>query len=141
MQSVPETPLPRLLTSSDAAKVLGLHRRTVRKLARRGDLGFERTRSGQFIFRIGEVQRCCLQRADARTRSRAETLVRIHLQMAKAGIEPQQLSFLHGVGLRIVARGERLRPEQAPKPARTFEEISGSDMKSSVNRKVAGSRR
>lgn len=128
----------RFLTTSDAAKALGLSRSGVRKLVRRGDLRCERTRSGQWIFHIGDVQRCSLQRADDRTRSREAVLARIHLKMAKAGIEPQQLSFFHGVGLRIVARGERPVRDRAPKPARSFDEHQGSEKHGYVERKAAG---
>ncbi len=133
--------LSRLLTTNDAAKLLGLSTRGVRKLARRGDLMFEATRSGQLIFHIGDVQRCCLQRADERTRSRPATLAAIRLRMVKAGVEPVQLSFLHGLGLRIVARGERSGPDRESKVARSFEKRAGSDRPSFVNRKAAGARR
>lgn len=135
---VPEPQLARLLTTDDAAKVLGVHRRTVLKLARRGELAFEPTRSGQLIFHAGAVHRCLLQRGDARTRSRSMQLAAIHLRMAKAGIEPQQLNFWRGLGLRIIARGESAGRDRAPKGRRLFEEMMGSEKGSSVNRKVAG---
>ncbi len=147
MQSVPKRhavsnrPRPRLLSTGDVAKELDVCRDWVLRLAEHGALAFELTVGGQLIFHRAEVDRFNLQRDHERSRSRAEVLTAIHLRMIKAAIEPQQLSFLHGVGLRIVARGERAVGDRRLKVARTFEEISGSDMKSSVNRKVAGSRR
>jgi hypothetical protein len=131
-------PLSRLLTTSDAAKVLGLSRGGVWHLVREGDLVCEPTRSGQAIFHSGDVQRCLLKRADARSRPRSEVLATIHLRMIKAGIDPVQLSFLKGPGLRIVARGERSLHDRAVKGAQSFDNLQGSDTGSSVNRKAAG---
>ncbi len=141
MRIVPERPVARLLTTGDAAKELAITTRAVLKLAHQGDLPFERTRGGQLIFHCAAVDRFNLQRAHTRSLHRSVVLTAIHLRMAKAGVEPQQLSFLRGIGLRIIARGERPVRDREPKVARCFEEPRGSDKPSSVNRKVAGSRR
>ncbi len=135
-----QAPLPRLLTTDDAAKYLGLSRRQVRNLAHGGELGFEPTRSGQLIFHIGEVRRCELQRADARTRNRQEVLVRLRLAMVKAGTEPRQLTLFSGPRLQLV-RGERAFPDREVNPARSFEQATESEKPRYVDRKVAGGRR
>ncbi len=130
-------PLSRLLTTSDAAKLLGLSRGGVWHLVRAGDLACEATRSGQLIFHSGDVQRCLLKRADARSRPRGELLAMVHLRMVKAGIDPVQLSFLKGPGLRIIARGERALHDRAVKGAEMARQAIGSDKADSVNRKAA----
>lgn len=137
----PGRPKPRLLSTGDVAKELAVCRDWVLRLAQQGALSFELTAGGQLIFHRAEVDRFVLQRAHARSRGQAEVLAAIHLRMAKADIEPQQLNFLHGVGLRIVARGERALGDRRPKAPRSFEEVVEADRRSSVNRKAAGNSR
>jgi len=130
----------RLLTTADVAKELGLSTRGVRWLASQGELPFEPTRSGQLIFHLADVRRCVLTRANGRSRPRADVLRAVHLRMVKAGIDPVQLSFLKGVGLRIVARGERALPDREVKAARSFENRRESESASYVNRSAAAGR-
>ena len=131
----------RFLTTGAAAKRLGLSRDGLLKLAHEGALAFEWVEGGQLLFHRSEVQRYLLQRGDeAARRNRGDVLRAIHLRMAKASIEPQQLSFLHGLGLRIVARGERPLCDRRVKRAQSFEQALESYRESSVNRKVGAGR-
>ena len=132
-----DRPLSRLLSTSDVAKVLGLTRHGVRWLVQQGDLTCERMRSGQWVFHNGDVQRCELRRGEARSRRRADVLASLHLRMVKAGIEPVQLSFFSGPGLRIVARGERALRDCVANAADSRRVSRGSEKLPSVNRKAA----
>jgi excisionase family DNA binding protein len=95
----------RLLTTDDVAKELQISRRSVRRVAHRGELPFEPTRSGQLIFLKDDVERCRKQRRAVRLMTRAERLRAVRVGMAKAGLEPRQLSLW----------GERARPDRDTK--------------------------
>lgn len=125
------------LTSGDTAKVLAVTPRWVRWLARHGELTCEITESGQHLFRRDDVRRVLITRTEARARSRPALLAAVRVRMLKAGYEPRQLSFLHGLGLRIVARGERSDPHAEVKPARSADQSRESESQRYVNRKVA----
>jgi Helix-turn-helix domain len=79
------------LTTADVARRLGLTKNGVRWLVRTGQLACEWTRSGQRLWRYGEVQRCLTERADARARSRRERLAAVRVRMLKARLEPRQV--------------------------------------------------
>jgi hypothetical protein len=133
----PTVPPHRWLTTLDVARVLAVTTRWVRWLARHGELPCEVTASGQHLFRRDEVRRVLITRTEARARSRPAQLAAVRVRMLKAGYEPRQLSFLSGLGLRIVARRERADPQAEVKAARSREESIGSEKERSVNRKVA----
>jgi len=86
----------RLLTTLDAAKQLRYSRSRIRQLALAGQLRFELTKGGQFIFHEHDVHRFLEQRAEARTQSRAARLRAVRVTMLKAGIQPRQLEMFRG---------------------------------------------
>jgi len=129
------------LTTEDVARVLDVSTRWVRWLARARELPCEVTESGQRIFRRDAVRRVLIQRAEVQARNRPARLRAVRVRMLKAGYEPRQLSFLHGLGLRIVARGERSLPHAEVKRADSFDGRAGSEKLDYVNRRSAGGRR
>lgn len=133
----PELPQRPWLTTLDVARVLGVTTRWVRWLARAGELACEVTESGQRIFRRDAVRRVLIQRAEDHARRRPAQLALVRMRMLKAGYPPRQLSFLTGLGLRIVTRGERSLPHAEVKGARSFDKAQGSDSGDFVNRRSA----
>jgi hypothetical protein len=78
------------LTTGDAARMLGVSRWGVRWLVLEAkQLVAARTRSGQWLFRRGDVLRLVEQRALARVRTRAE--VWASLRVLRSTAEPRQL--------------------------------------------------
>jgi excisionase family DNA binding protein len=63
---MPNTDVDQLLTASDAARILGLSKDTVRLLARRGRLPSTRTANGYHLFRRGDVERLASERGGVR---------------------------------------------------------------------------
>src|SRR4051794_36656729 len=106
----------RWLTTADTAELLAVTPQWVRSLARQGELPFEVAECGQRFFRRTDVRRVLIERTEARARSRPAVLAAVRVRMLKAGYEPQQMSFLHGLGLRIVARSERSVSHAKVKP-------------------------
>jgi len=100
------------LTTGDVARLLQVTPRGVRWLARAKRLTAERTRSGQWLFRQGDIERVMRQRGRDRMRTRGERLRDVRVQMLKVGLEPRQLSLWRGRG------GERARPDAEVKGPR-----------------------
>jgi len=95
------------LTTADAARMLERSVDGVRWLARQGQLPYERTLSGQFLFRAGVVQRVVAQRAVARTRNRSARLQALRPRMLRVGLEPRQLCLDFSARLSLVgSRGK-----------------------------------
>lgn len=97
------------LTASDAARLLQMTRFGVHYLARSGQLAFERTFSGQRLFRYGLVRKLANKRAEARMRRRGEYLAAVRVRMLKAlaAGEARQLSLDFSARLQLVgARGK-----------------------------------
>lgn len=130
----------RWLTTQDAATQLALTTRGVRWLATRGELAYEMTRSGQFIFHHADVQRFLVQRADARNQPRAAQLQALRVVMLKADVEPRQLSLFAArrPRLRLVASSERALPDPEANRVNLRADSAGSHTGSSVNRKAGG---
>ncbi len=130
--------LRHLLTTADAAKELQLSVWRVRQLAEQGDLPFDLTRSGQFIFKLKDVRGCRDQRADRDARPRDERLRLVRCQMLKAPLEPRQLDLLGRRMAHLVRdRGERALSDRRTKRADFGVECRESDRSDSVNRKRA----
>lgn len=89
------------LTTQDAARVLRMTDAGVRYLAHHRQLPFERTRSGQFLFRSDDVERIAGERAHG-------ALATIRPQMLKTQSGPRQL-FLFGTHALAMA-ADRFRP-------------------------------
>jgi MerR HTH family regulatory protein len=132
-----DLPARMWLTSLDVARLLGVTTRWVRWLARAGELACETTESGQRLFRRDVVRRVLIQRAEDQARHRPAHLALVRVRMLKAGYPPRQLSFLKGLGLRIVTRGERSLPQAEVKAARSFDDRHESDSGDFVNRRSA----
>jgi excisionase family DNA binding protein len=130
-----EPPRRLFLATADVARVFGVSTGFVRRLARRGDLAYERLEGGQRVFRRDVVRRALIDRMEARARSRTVLLQVVRVRMLKAGFEPRQMDLLSR--LRIVSRGERGVPLAEPKVARSFDRSCESDREHFVNRKVA----
>lgn len=91
------------LTTGDVAKVLELTAEGVRHLVRSQVLDCELTVKGQRLFRLVDVRRVVVQRAEARIAG----LVAIQPRMAKATIEPRQLALDFSARLKLVgSRGK-----------------------------------
>lgn len=122
----------RLLTTADAAKELHLSRWRVLQLAEQGDLPFEFTRSGQYIYHLTDVRRVRDHRSDRQAQPRAVQLQAVRVRMLKATPAPRQ------VALRLVRSGsERSFNSCGTKRARSGAECGTSDRRDSVNTKVA----
>jgi len=130
----------RWLTTQDAAIQLGISVWGVRFLARQGELGYEVTRGGQFLFTLADVQRCLVARAAARNRPRMAQLQAVRVTMLKAGPEPRQLAlFPRRSRLRLVSStSESALPDRGAKAGDSGAESRASDKRSLVNRKVIG---
>ena len=85
---------PRWLTTGDVARMLEVTEHGVRWLAKSGRLAYERTTSGQRLFRQGDVLRVVEQRAMSR-------VVGARPCTAPIG-EPRQLSLFGKARLRLV---------------------------------------
>jgi hypothetical protein len=129
------------LSTGAVARRLKVGPRWVRWLATAGELACEHveTASGEDerIYRRDAVNRLLIQRTDAEGRPRAELLRAVRVRMLKAGYEPRQLAFWHGLGLRIVRRGERSDPHAEVKRARSGVFQGGSEKQPYVDRKAA----
>lgn len=137
LRHAPAESKARWLTTADTAKLLAVTPRWVRWLARQGELPFEVAECGQRFFRRSDVRRVLIERTEARARSRPAVLAAVRVRMLKAGYEPRQMSFLYGLGLRIVARNERSDPHAEVKPADSFDRSDESEKSRYVDRKVA----
>lgn len=73
-----------LLTMDDAARLVGITRQGMRKLARARALPNERTLGGQYLFRYSDVDTLVVRRAQARARQRHPMLLVVRPRMAKA---------------------------------------------------------
>lgn len=81
-----------LLTVADAAKVLGLTPRGIRWLASQEHLPSERTLSGQYVFRWGDMKAAAIERAERRlapSRVIREATGQGRLPFARAGRAPR----------------------------------------------------
>jgi len=109
------------VTTSTAAKVLGVTPRGVRWLAREQRLPCNRTPSGQWLFwRLALIQ-ILKERATSHMQSRQEFLATVRPQMLRV-VEPRQARF------RLVGRqreSERSLPEAEVKGARSFSKRVG----------------
>jgi len=103
------------VTTSTAAKVLGVTPRGVRWLAREQRLPCNRTPSGQWLFwRLALIQ-ILKERAKAHMQSRQEFLATVRPQMLRV-VEPRQARFRLG----RQGEGERSLPEAAVKGTQSF---------------------
>jgi hypothetical protein len=90
------------LTTGDVARVLGVSAEGVRHLVRMAELTCERTVSGLRVFRVAEVRRLVVARADRRLHA-----VRAAPRMVTASLEPRQLALDFSARLKLVgSRGK-----------------------------------
>lgn len=97
------------VTTGGAARLLQVTRQAVLKLARGGQLPYEQTISGQFLFRYGQVMKAVEQRAASRVQRRGTLLAAVRMRMLKAAAagEARQLTLDFGARLKLVgARGK-----------------------------------
>ena len=97
---------PYWLTTADVARMLELSRWGVLWLVKDSQLRCERTRSGQRLFRRGDVLDLIERRAKARGRGRLARLRARRVRMLKAELEPVQLKLFTPRRLRDIT-GER----------------------------------
>lgn len=131
------------LTTATVAQRLEVSAQWVRALARAGDLFGERTESGQWVFRREDVRRYRDHQDDVRTRRRPATLALLRPRMVFSALQPRQMSllpFLLGSRLRMVKAGETSPSDRKVKATQVPVNASGSDSRSSVNRRVAARR-
>lgn len=107
------------LTTADVARMLSVTRRGVRWLARERRIAFEQTRAGQRLFRVGEVERLVLARAQERGLTRRQLLAYLRPRMLRVGLEPRQLSLFQKrhTGERSLPQAEVKRPHLVRKSA------------------------
>jgi excisionase family DNA binding protein len=86
------------MTTRDAAKVLRVHRNTVRWLAAIGALAGERTVGGQWLFRHATVRALLEARAQASLRRRPAVWRAAHLRLVHRQIAPRQLELFTARG-------------------------------------------
>jgi hypothetical protein len=108
----------QLVTTADAARMLEVSRWTVRWFARQRQLlVYQTTRSGQRLFRKGDVERLSDQRREARL-----TGVKV-LRPKKVGVpgEPQQLALFTAAPARKMAKAVlRLVARRAESPTEAW---------------------
>jgi DNA-binding transcriptional MerR regulator len=134
-----ESPRCLWMTTAVVAKRLDVTRQWVNALARQGDLPFERTESGQRMYRRSDVRRVAQAREDARARTRPMQLRIVRRRMLKTPLKPRQMDLFRP-RLQVV-RGERSDPHAEVKRTKSFDVPHGSEKPGYVTRKAAGSRR
>src|SRR3954470_1910834 len=86
------------MTTTDAARMLGITRQGVWWLVKEHTLSGIRTVSGQLLVRQDVVRELLLERARARLRRRPAVLRAAHLRLVEAAREPRQLELFTARG-------------------------------------------
>lgn len=131
-----------LMTTSDAARYLGVTHEAMRKFGLKGVVPYVQTSSPRLrLFLKGILRRVNEQRAEARVRRGQRRLAEVHPVMLKAGLKPRQFD-LFGPKLRVVGfRPENVSWRSPTHYSANVRKMAVSDNPDNVNQQAAGSRR